>query len=79
MGMMVLKGSNSARQIYLRSAFAMNKSSEVLCLLEIIYAKHVVREIQNMRCEFSCGCKIRDQDCLMMDEHETSQIIRGHS
>jgi hypothetical protein len=52
----------------------MNKSSKVLRLLEIIYAKHVVHEIQNMRREFCCGCKKREQDCLMMDEHETWQM-----
>ncbi len=27
-----------------------------------------------MRREFCCGCKIREQDCLMMDEHETWQM-----
>ena len=52
----------------------MNKSSKVLRLLEIIYAKHVAREIQNRCCEFCCGCKIREQDCFMMDEHETWQM-----
>ena len=52
----------------------MNKSSDMLRLLEIIYAKHVVCKIQNMHREFCCGCKIREQDCLMMDEHETWQM-----
>ncbi len=44
--------------------------------MEIIYAKSVACEIQNIRREFCCGCKVREQDCLMMNEHETWQMYR---
>jgi hypothetical protein len=27
-----------------------------------------------MRREFCCGCRVREQDCLMMDEYETWQM-----
>ena len=41
-----------------------------LRLLEIIYASTVAREIQNLRQDVCCGCKIYAQDCLMMTEEE---------
>ncbi len=55
-------------------ALTMECSKKALCLLEIIYAKLVACEIQNMRCEFCCGCKVREQDCLIMDEYEAWQV-----
>lgn len=39
-------------------------------LLEVIYAKAVACEVQNIRREVCCGCKVRQQDCLMMTELE---------
>ena len=39
-------------------------------LLEIIYASAVAHEIQNLRQDVCCGCKIYAQDCLMMTEEE---------
>ena len=42
----------------------------VLRLLEIIYASAVAHEIQNLRRDICCGCKIYAQDCLMMTEEE---------
>ncbi len=48
-------------------ALTMECSKKVLRLLEIIYAKSVACEIQNMPCEFCCGCKVREQDCLIND------------
>ena len=44
-----------------------------LRLLEIIYASAVAREIQNLRQEVCCGCKIYAQDCLMMTEEEEEE------
>ena len=41
-----------------------------LRLLEIIYAGAVAHEIQNLRQDICCGCKIYTQDCLMMTEKE---------
>ena len=41
-----------------------------LQLLEIIYASAVAHEIQNLRRDICCGCKIYTQDCLMMTEEE---------
>ena len=41
-----------------------------LRLLDVIYANAVAREVQNLRCEIGCGCKIDEQDCLMMTEQE---------
>ena len=37
-------------------------------LLDVIYASAVAREIHNLRCAICCGCKIYEQDCLMMTE-----------
>jgi hypothetical protein len=45
-----------------------------LKLLEVIYAKNVACEVQKIRNERCCGCKVYEQDCLMMDEHETWQM-----
>ena len=45
-----------------------------LKLLEVIYAKHVACEVQKIRNERCCGCKVYEQDCLMMDEHDTWQM-----
>ena len=42
----------------------------VLRLLEIIYASAVAHEIQNLRRDICCGCKIYAQDCLMLTEEE---------
>ena len=39
-----------------------------LQLLEIIYASAVAHEIQNLRQDVCCGCKIYAQDCLMTEE-----------
>ena len=41
-----------------------------LRLLEIIYASAVAHEIQNLRHNIWCGCKIYAQDCSMMMEEE---------
>ena len=41
-----------------------------LRLLEIIYASAVACEIQHLRQDVCCGCKIYAQDCLMMMEDE---------
>ena len=41
-----------------------------LQLLEIIYANAVAHEIEILRCEICCGCKVYEQDCLMMTEQE---------
>ena len=41
-----------------------------LRLLEIIYACAVAREIHKARREICCGCKIYEQDCLMITEQE---------
>ena len=43
-------------------------------LLEVIYAKTVACEVQKIRNERCCGCKVYEQDCLMMDEHETWEM-----
>lgn len=48
----------------------MEHSNKTLRLLEIIYANAVAREIQNIRREICCGCKVCEQDCLMMTEQE---------
>jgi hypothetical protein len=45
-----------------------------LKLLEVIYAKNVACEVQKIGNERCCGCKVYEQDCLMMDEHETWQM-----
>ena len=39
-----------------------------LGLLEMIYASAVAHEIQNLRHDICCGCKIYIQGCLMMTE-----------
>ena len=39
-----------------------------LQLLEIIYANAVAHEIEILRREICCGCKVCEQDCLMMTE-----------
>jgi hypothetical protein len=48
----------------------MERSKKVFRLLEIIYAKAIASESQNIRRKLCCGCKIYLQDRLM-DEHET--------
>ncbi|CAB4032398.1 Hypothetical predicted protein [Paramuricea clavata] len=48
----------------------MNGSSKKLRLIEIIYAKIIARSIEKKFGLFCCGCKVRDQDCLMLDEFE---------
>ena len=59
-----------------------------LRLLEIIYASAVAHEIQNLRQDICCSCKIYAQDCLMMTEREEwnmhgvaaiERINRSHS
>ena len=45
-----------------------------LKFLEVIYAKNVACEVQKIRNERCCGCEVYEQDCLMMDEHETWQM-----
>ena len=42
--------------------------------MEVIYSNAVSREVERMRSDFCCGCKIRDQDCFMLDEYETWQM-----
>ena len=49
-------------------------ASSIFHLLEVIYAKNVACEVQKIRNERCCGCKVYEQDCLMMDEHETWQM-----
>ena len=39
-----------------------------LQLLEIIYANAVAHEIEILRRKICCGCKVYEQDCLMMTE-----------
>jgi hypothetical protein len=48
----------------------MNGSNKKLRLIEIIYAKVIAHSIERKFSLFCCGCKIRDQDCLMLDEFE---------
>ena len=48
----------------------MNGSDRKLRLTEIIYAKIIAHGIESRFSLFCCGCKIRDQDCLMLDEFE---------
>ena len=54
----------------------LRKQNKMKCLklLEVIYAKNVACEVQKIRNERCCGCKVYEQDCLMMDEHETWQM-----
>jgi hypothetical protein len=52
----------------------MNGLNKALRLLEILYARHVAIGVQDKRSVFCCGCKVIEQDCLMMDEHETWQM-----
>ena len=49
-------------------------ASSIFHLLAVIYAKNVACEVQKIRNERCCGCKVYEQDCLMMDEHETWQM-----
>ncbi|CAB4043633.1 Hypothetical predicted protein [Paramuricea clavata] len=48
----------------------MNGSNKKLRLIEIIYAKVIAHSIKRKFNLFCCGCKIRDPDCLMLDEFE---------
>ena len=41
-----------------------------LKLLEITYANAVAHEIEILRREICCGCKVYEQDCLMKTEQE---------
>ena len=41
-----------------------------LRLLDVIYAIAVAHEIENLGREICCGCKIYEQDCLMMTEQK---------
>ena len=54
----------------------LRKQNKMKCLklLEVIYARNVACEVQEIRNERCCGCKVYEQDCLMMDEHETWQM-----
>ena len=52
----------------------MSVFKKALRLLEILYVRHTAIRVQDMRREFCCGCKAREQDCLMMDEYETWQM-----
>jgi hypothetical protein len=53
---------------------AMIGSNKVLRLAEIIYAKAINRIVERDFSFFCCGCKVRDQDCLMPDEFEKWEI-----
>ena len=48
-------------------------ASSIFHLLEVIYAKNVACKVPKIRND-CCGCKVYEQDCLMMDEHETWQM-----
>ena len=49
-------------------------TSKLCRLLEIIFADGTSREIEKIRNEICCGCKVYNQDCLMMTEQEGWQI-----
>ena len=40
-----------------------------LRLLDVIYANAVAHEIENLRREICCGCKIYEQYCLVIMGH----------
>ena len=50
------------------------ETSKLRRLLEIIFADGTSREIEKIRNEICCGCKVYNQDCLMMTEQEGWQI-----
>ena len=52
----------------------MMESSKPLRLLEVLVADAVSKEIQAIRDEICCGCKVYNQDCLMMTDHEAWNI-----
>ena len=52
----------------------MMEPSKSLRLLEVILADAVSKEIQMIRNDICCGCKVYNQDCLMMTDHETWHI-----
>jgi hypothetical protein len=74
------------RQMYKKYILKLSKSTANSCtltlmmdgsifhLLEVIYAKNVACEVQKIRNERCCGCKIYEQNCLMMDKHETWEM-----
>jgi hypothetical protein len=49
-------------------------AGSIFHLLEVIYAKNVACEVQKICNERCCGCKVYEEDCLMMDEHETWEM-----
>ena len=48
--------------------------SKSLRLMEIVLSDVLSKEIQRIRDEICCGCKVYDQDCLMMTEPEAWTI-----
>ena len=52
----------------------MLEPSKPLHLLEVFVADAVSKEIQTMRDEICCGCKVYNQDCLMTTDHEAWDI-----
>ena len=48
--------------------------SKPLRLLEVLVADAVSKEIETMRDEICCGCKVYSQDSLMMTDHEAWDI-----
>ena len=42
--------------------------------MEVLFADGTSNEIQMIRKEICCGCKVYDQDCLMKTEQEACKI-----
>ena len=56
----------------------MMEQSKSLRLMEIVLSDVLSKEIQIIRDEICCGCKVFNQDCLMMTEQE-AWIVHGQN